>query len=158
MFNPSIFRMKFFSNNIECLNLFFDVLKYRDMTNHIPSKLIEIDQQGICCNCDSDGVWSARIEGEISGNFSGILNNHIESYCFSEMFEIIKDKSPDSLDKICQDLNVGVEVYWEYIGHDFQGHIVIDNLGKVLLNENASIETRGFQKPWKKSKDFFKMS
>ena len=151
MSNQSIFRMKFFSNKLESLNLFFDVLKYRDMSYHIPGGLIEIDQQGIYCNCDSNGVWSARIEGETNGNFSNILNKHFESCCF-------KDKSPDSLDKICQDLNVGVEVYWEYVGHDFQGHIVIDNLGKVLFNENASLETTGFQKPWKKSKDFFKMS
>ena len=150
MSNPSIFRMKFFSTNTECLNLFFDVLKYRDMTYHIPGGLIEIDQKWIYCNCDSDGFWHARIEGEINGNFSNILDKHFESGW-------LKDKSPDSLDKICKDLNVGVEVYWEYVGHDFQGHIVIDNLGKVLFNEDASLETKGFQKPWKKSKDFFKM-
>lgn len=150
MSNQSIFRMKFFSTNAECLNLFFYVLKYRNMTYHIPGGVIEIDQQWIYCNCDSDGVWSARIEGETNGNFSNILNKHFESCC-------LKDKSPDSLDKICKHFNVGVEVYWEYVGHNLQGHIVIDNLGKVLFNEDASIETRGFQKPWKKSKDFFKM-
>lgn len=151
MLSTSIFRLKFFSNNVECLNLFFDVLKNRNTTYPIPSELIKIDQQWIYCDCDSDGVWTARIEGETNGKFSNILNKHFESYC-------LKDKSPDSLNKICQEFNVGVEVYWEYLGHDLQGHIVIDNLGKVLFNENASLETRGFQKPWKKSKDFFKMS
>ena len=151
MLSTSIFRMKFFSNNVECLNLFFDVLKNRNMTYPIPSELIKIDQRWIYCDCDSDGVWSARIEGEIKGKFSNILNKHFESYYF-------KGKFPDSLDKICQDFNVGVEVYWEYVGHDLQGHIVIDNLGKVLFNKDASLETKGFQKPWKKSKDFFKRS
>lgn len=151
MSNSSIFRMKFFSNNVECLKLFFDVLKYRNTTYHIPGGLIEIDQKWIYCNCDSDGVWSARIEGETNGKFSNILNKHFD--CYS-----LKDKSPDSLDKICRDFNVGVEIYWEYVGHDLQGHIVIDNLGEVLVNEEVPLETRGFQKPWKKSKDFFKRS
>lgn len=147
----SNFRMKFFSNNVECLNLFFDVLKPRNTTYHLPGGLIEIDQKWLYCNCDSDSVWSTRIDGEIKGKFSNLLNKHFESY-------FLKDKSPDSLDKICRDFNVGVEVYWEYIGRNLQGHIVIDNLGEVLVNEEVSTETRGFQKPWKKSKDFFKRS
>ena len=137
----SNFRMAIVSKDSDSMQLFFKVLKSRANGYNLPCSIF-IDEEWLYMKNESD-FYFAAISGETNGKFYNLLNKKFET-------PYMKNIKPDSIDKLCREFNVAVEVYCEQHSSSTQGHLIINNLGEVVVNDETSIKTKSFQKPWKK--------
>jgi hypothetical protein len=128
------------STNYESLQYVFDILKNKKSEYNLPC-LVFIDNNFIYPK-ERDNIYFVQISGETNGNFTNLLNRKFETLLMQKL-------TPYSIDIMCRDWNVAMEVYFEQYSSSTKGHIIIDNTGEVVVNKKTHIDTEGFQKPWK---------
>ena len=135
----SNFSMALVSKDYESLQCFFDALKGKKDYN-LPCSIF-IDDNWIYPK-HRDDFYFVATSGETKGNFKNLLNHKFET-------PFIQKQKPDSIDILCRDFNVAIEVYYEQYSSSTKGHIIINNKGEIVVNNETHIDTKGFQKPWK---------
>ena len=136
----SNFSMVLVSANYESLQYVFDILKNKKNEYNLPCSVF-IDNNFIYPK-ERDNIYFVQISGETNGNFKNLLNRKFETLSLQKL-------TPYSIDIMCRDWNVAMEVYFEQYSSSTKGHIIIDNNGEVVVNRKTHIDTEGFQKPWK---------
>jgi hypothetical protein len=128
------------STNYESLQYVFDILKGRESGYNLPCSIFIVDD--FIYSKHRDDFYFVEISGETNGSFKNLLNNKFET-------PSMRKQIPDSMDILCRAFNVAVEAYYEQYSSSTKGHIIINNNGEIVVNNETHIETNGFQKPWK---------
>ena len=136
----SNFSLVLVSTNYESLQHVFDILKGRENEYNLPCSIF-IDDDWIYPKHKEDFYFVA-ISGETNGRFKNLLNHKFNTSSMQKQL-------PDSIDILCRVFNVAIEVYYEQYSSSTMGHIIINNNGEIIVNNETYIGTKGFQKPWK---------
>lgn len=128
------------SKNYESLQHFFNVLKGKEKDYNLPLSIF-IDNNWIYPK-HRDDFYFVAISGEIPRIFKNMLNHKFET-------PFMGKQKTDSIDVLCRDFNVAVEVYYDQHSRSTKGHVIINNKGEIVVDDETPIDTKGFQKPWK---------
>ena len=136
----SNFSLVLVSTNYESLQHVFDILKGRESEYNFPCSIF-IDDNWIYPK-HRDDFYFVAISGETNCSFKNLLNHKFKT-------SFMQKQTPDSIDILCKVFNVAIEVYYEQYSSSTKGHIIINNNGEIVVNNETHIDTKGFQKPWK---------
>lgn len=136
----SNFSMALVSKDYESLQCFFNVLKGKEKDYNLPLSIF-IDDNWVYPK-HREGFYFVAISGETPRSFKNMLNHKFET-------PFMGKQKTDSIDILCRDFNVAVEVYYDQHSSSTKGHIIINNKGEIVVDDETHIDKKGFQKPWK---------
>ena len=129
MANNCYYALKAVANNEEALKRLVRIMKYEDEEFFIYRCFQAIEGE---IKKEDNGLFSIEIEGDVAWSCAKWFDHEEDK---NELAE--NNAHYITLDLLCEKFNIGIELWSQECGCEFQEHYVVNHKGEILIDDNV---------------------